>query len=96
MPRLLRRLTRFKSEWEQDQENLRQEQATLIQRINELSALRSQHLELISPESLAAYDNAIRRAGTTAVVRLKNNMCQGCQVRVPENLVKTANEGNLI
>jgi predicted nucleic acid-binding Zn-ribbon protein len=86
----------IESEWEQDQENLRQEQATLIQRIRELSELRNELLELINAKSLAAYDGAIRRAGTTAVVLLKNDMCQGCQVRVPENLVKTANEGKLV
>jgi predicted nucleic acid-binding Zn-ribbon protein len=87
---------KIQSEWEQDQENLRQEQATLIENINELSDLRNQQLEIISAESLAAYENAIRRAGTTAVVLLKNNMCQGCQVRVPENLVKTVAEGKLV
>lgn len=89
-------LDKMQSEWERHQENLRQEQVTLVQRIKELSDLRSQQLELISPASLASYENAIRRAGTTAVVLLKNNLCQGCQVRVPENLVKTANEGKLV
>jgi predicted nucleic acid-binding Zn-ribbon protein len=87
---------KIQSGWKQDQENLRQEQATLIENINELSDLRNQQLEIISAESLAAYENAIRRAGTTAVVLLKNNMCQGCQVRVPENLVKTVAEGKLV
>lgn len=89
-------LDEIQSEWEKDQEDLRQEQATLVQRIRELSDLRSQQLEIISPASLASYEGAIRRAGTTAVVYLKNNLCQGCQVRVPETLAKTADEGKLV
>jgi predicted nucleic acid-binding Zn-ribbon protein len=89
-------LDKIQSEWEQDQANLRKEQATLVQRLKELADLRGQQLEFISPASLASYESAIRRAGTTAVVPLKNNLCRGCQVRVPENLVKAADEGKLV
>ena len=89
-------LDSIEAEWADEQESLRQEQAALVQRHRELAELRNRQLELISPASLALYENSIRRVGTTAVVLLRNKLCQGCQVRVPENLVKKADEGMLI
>lgn len=82
--------------WAQDQADLKQEQADLVARINALTVQRKKHLELISAESLFAYEDAQRRAGTTAVVLLKNRRCQGCLVTVPENQVKWVDEGQLI
>ncbi len=82
--------------WAQDQADLRQEQADLISRVNALTVQRKKHLELISADSLQAYESAQRRAGTTAIVLLKNSRCRGCLVTVPENLVKWVNEGQLI
>lgn len=82
--------------WKEDQANLQQEQSDLIARVNELTAQRNKHLQLISSASLQAYENAQRRAGTTAVVLLSNNRCRGCLVTVPANLVKAVDEGKLV
>jgi predicted nucleic acid-binding Zn-ribbon protein len=82
--------------WAQDQADLKQEQSELVTRVNSLTVQRKKHLELITAESLLAYEDAQRRAGTTAVVLLKNSRCRGCLVTVPENQVKWVNEGQLI
>ena len=82
--------------WLQDQEDLKNEQAELVNRINELTVVRKQQLAQMSAESIKAYENAIRRAGSSAVVLLKNGRCRGCQVTVPANLIKNADEGKLV
>jgi predicted nucleic acid-binding Zn-ribbon protein len=82
--------------WLQDQEDLKNEQAELVNRINELTVVRKQQLGQMSAGSISAYENAIRRAGLSAVVLLKNGRCRGCQVTVPVNLIKNADEGKLV
>lgn len=89
-------LKKMQSDWDQDQLDLQVEQVELISGIQELTRLRQQQVEKISPASLAAYENAIRRAGITAVVHMSNGRCRGCQVTVPANLVKAADEGQLV
>jgi hypothetical protein len=89
-------LALIEATWLQDQEDLRDEQAELVNRINELTGMRKQQLELMTAGSVSAYENAIRRAGSSAVVLLKNGRCRGCQVTVPINLIKNADEGKLV
>lgn len=89
-------LRRIAAEWQQSQQDLQEEQAILVQRINELNAEREQQAALLSPSSLAAYQSAVRSVGPLAVVALSNGRCRGCQVRVPANLVKAADEGQLV
>lgn len=86
----------IKLKWEQDQSDLISEQTELISHIQELTTQRKHHVENISAASLAAYENAIRRAGLTAVVSMTNGRCRGCQVLVPKSLVKAADEGKLV
>jgi predicted nucleic acid-binding Zn-ribbon protein len=88
-------LSEKEAAWNQDQADLKQEQEELIARINELTMQRKKHVTLLTSESLQQYDNARRRAGSTAVVLMKNNRCGGCQVTIPANLVKAVNEGQL-
>jgi hypothetical protein len=89
-------LTQIKIDWDQNQLDIQAEQAELINRIRELTILRQQQVEKILPASMAAYENAIKRAGITAVVPMSNSRCRGCQVRVPTTLVKAADEGRLV
>lgn len=91
-----RELAETEAAWTKDQAALKLEQAELVDRINELTTGREQHLRLMTSDSINAYENAIRRAGLMAVVPLKNNRCGGCQVTVPINLVKNADEGRLV
>jgi hypothetical protein len=89
-------LNQIKLDWDQNQLDLQADQEELIGRLQELTTLRQQQLEKISPASLAAYENAKRRVGQNAVVPMNNGRCLGCQLRVPANLVKAADEGKLV
>lgn len=91
-----RELVEIEALWSRSQQELRTEESELVERINELKEIRKRHLSTLSPDSIKAYENAIRRAGATAVVPLRNNRCGGCQVTVPVNLVKNADEGRLV
>lgn len=82
--------------WQQSQHDLQEEQSTLVRRIHELSAEREHQVALLNRNSLAAYESALRRVGPVAVVALSNGRCRGCQERVPANLVKAADEGQLV
>lgn len=88
-------LEQIESEWAASQAEYKAEQNELVQRINELNQIRKEHTGAISPKFLAAYDSVMKREMGTAVVPLKNNRCRGCQVTVPANLVKAADEGKL-
>jgi len=89
-------LQEIEAAWSQDQEDLKREQSELIARINQLTTQRKKHVEIITDESLKSYEYAQHRAGSTAVVLMKNNRCRGCLVTVPANLVKAVDEGQLV
>ncbi len=86
----------IKEKWELQQVQLKEEQAELIERIKGLKEGREALLRIIEPGSLATYDKLAKRIGTLVVVELRNHRCTGCQVRVPDNRVKSADEGKLV
>lgn len=89
-------LEQVQAEWEQSQVDLREEQAALTQRLRELMAQREGKLSSISPQMLATYQRVAGRTGGLAVVALRNGRCLGCQVTVPANVVKMADQGRLV
>jgi uncharacterized protein len=88
-------LAKIEAEWQRQTAAWQQEQLELARRANELGGLREQQIRHIAPAALAVYDDASRRHNGLAVVNLKSNMCQGCQVSVSVNITKSANEGQL-
>jgi hypothetical protein len=89
-------LARIEAQWTASQAHLKAEQSDLVQRINELNQIRKDHAGSISPKFLTAYDKTMKNGMGSAVVLLRNNRCRGCQVTVPANRVKAANEGELV
>lgn len=89
-------LERLEAEWEDTQAELQVEQNELVQEIKELNRTRQENAQTIPAQYLNAYNNVMNKGLGSAVVALKNNRCRGCQVSVPANLVKAANEGQLI
>lgn len=87
---------RIETEWETEQQSLREEQGQLLTRIQDDTFQRKELIDRITSQNLAAYENTAHRTGKTVVVELSNGRCRGCQVRVPANLVKAADEGNLV
>lgn len=86
----------IKERWERQQQALKQEQDELVERIDQLDGQRESLLQLITSTSLATYENTAKRVGSLVVVELRNHRCTGCQVRVPDNLVKAADVGELV
>jgi predicted nucleic acid-binding Zn-ribbon protein len=89
-------LDEVESSWEQEQIDLQQEQEALAVELVEMLATRKHQVTSIGSDALTTYENTKKFAGTTAVVVLRNDRCQGCQVRVPENLIKEVDQGQLI
>jgi predicted nucleic acid-binding Zn-ribbon protein len=89
-------LIQTQANWDQNQENMKAEQAYLLKHIQELAGQREQLVAIMTRPTLKAYENAKRRASITAVVLLRNGRCLGCQVTVPANLVKAVDEGKLV
>ncbi|MDX1615472.1 MAG: C4-type zinc ribbon domain-containing protein [Candidatus Promineifilaceae bacterium] len=90
------RLKRLETEWAETRTELEQEQQQLISRINDAQRRRQELLDLISPQSLTAYDRVQQRVSSDGVVRLKQGRCQGCQVQVPAHRIKGVDEGRLV
>ncbi len=84
-----------REKWERQQSALNDEQAELVERIKRLTEQRKAQLKIIEPGYLATYENLAKRIGNLVVVELRNHRCTGCQVRVPDNRVKAADEGQL-
>ncbi|MFZ0545069.1 MAG: C4-type zinc ribbon domain-containing protein [Candidatus Promineifilaceae bacterium] len=89
-------LEQLETEWAASQKHLQAEQSDLVQQINELMRNRKEQAQSIPTRFMAAYDHVMKRGMGSAVARLTNNRCRGCQVTVPANLVKAADEGKLV
>jgi uncharacterized protein len=89
-------LAGLEEEWEQTRASLQQEQATLAQRSSQLADLRQQQVRRLTPATLVEYEAISRHRGGVAVVGLSGNICQGCRLTVPANMVKAAGEGQLV
>lgn len=89
-------LADIEAEWERSQAKLKQEQNELATRLNELNELRQQQLRSVPADALAEYEAIKQQRGGLAVVRLKHNICQGCQLTVSAQKVKEAQEGKLV
>lgn len=88
-------LQRIEAEWRTTLATLQERQTELAQRINQLNGRREEQLKLIQPDALAKYEETSRRRGGVAVVGLKGNVCQGCQVSVSANIALAAEQRQL-
>jgi uncharacterized protein len=77
-------------------QSLGAEQLSLARRLKELNSQRENLAVMATPQGLSHYESTLRRAGNPAVVGLRNGRCLGCQVRVPAQDVKAADEGKLV
>jgi hypothetical protein len=91
-----KQLSAAESEWQRLQAHLKQEQNELGLRLQVLARLRTDQLPLISTSALRLYEAIGSRHGGLAVVHLRGNMCQGCQLNVSASIMKEADEGRLI
>lgn len=87
---------RLSAGWETRQQSLHEEQLNLARRVRAVIAERERELPEIAPAYLAAYQQAGKRAAPPVVVAIRNGRCLGCQVTVPSNLTRAAEQGNLV
>lgn len=88
-------LSQMEQEREEKLAKLKKEQLEIAMQVNDFSEQRQKQVGLITAANLNNYE-AIRKAkGGVAVVLIKMNSCQGCQVTVPAGIVRQVNEGQL-
>lgn len=89
-------LSQLETKWADSKVHLQAEQHELAMAVNQLMDRREAHLSQVTAASLALYDDTVKRRGTTAVVLLRINRCEGCQLTVSSHKVKEASEGRLV
>jgi predicted nucleic acid-binding Zn-ribbon protein len=89
-------LKQIETKWVETAKRCTEEQVSPLARIGELSEQKIQLAELALPETMAAYEQAGRRAGEIAVAGLKDGRCRGCLVSVSANQIKDADEGEMV
>ncbi len=85
-----------KEAWESSQAHLREEQVELALRLRDLAELRQEQLPMISASALKDYSAISKRRGSTTVVFLRGNICQGCRLNVSAQTVKKVQQGKLL
>jgi predicted nucleic acid-binding Zn-ribbon protein len=89
-------LAQVETEWVDTVVSCKEEQTNLLARIGELAEQKNQLIELALPETMTAFEDALRRAGEIAVAALKDGRCRGCLVSVSANQIKAADEGKMV
>jgi predicted nucleic acid-binding Zn-ribbon protein len=89
-------LSRIESEWQRSQAELKIHQNELALRLHTLNDIRQEQLPLIPSDALAKYEDIGKRHNGLAVVLLRGNMCQGCQLNVSASTVKEVNQGKMV
>jgi uncharacterized protein len=87
---------RIKSEWETNQQNLKQEQNQLALALNELMEQSKTLRGRINADLLSQYDRLSQQKNGEALALLKLNRCQGCQLTVSTNIAKQVQQGQLV
>lgn len=90
------KLERTETEWQRSQAELTEDRNSLALRLQALTKQRSAQLPLVSDSAFALYEAISKRHGGQAVVLLKGNMCQGCQLNVSASRIKEVDEGRLV
>jgi len=91
-----RLLSRISEVWQHSQSDLQKQQNELALRLRDLGDIRDQQVGMISPALLEQYTSIAKRRAGLAVVHLRGNICQGCQLNVSASRVKDALEGKLV
>ena len=89
-------LTQLEKSWETRTASLREEQHQLATTINEWMAKRQEILPIVDRASLLEYSEVAKRRGGIAVVEVRREVCQGCQVKISAGIVEKARRGELV
>lgn len=79
--------------WEKDRAGLLEEEKTLRERVEQLSALRQEQAKAMDSEDLASYEDLRGRKGGQAVAVVEQGVCGGCGVAVPPSQIQKVLRG---
>ena len=83
-------------QWEATTASLRDEQFALATSVNEWMAKRQEISPMVDRVAMAEYNEVTKRRGGVAVVGVRRDVCQGCQVRVSAGVIEKARRGELV
>jgi hypothetical protein len=89
-------LAAIESAWNSEQAELVARLTRLTEDISQYEAQREVQRAIIDSSILATYDNVRRMRNGRGVARLDRNLCTGCRISLPVNLVTKARAGNSI
>ena len=82
--------------WKAEQEELQERIAELRTEIAEFDAQRADQAEYIPADTLKMYDRLRMAHNGRALARLDRNLCTGCRISLPVNLVTRARGGSAL
>ena len=89
-------LTAAEKSWEAKTASLRDEQLALATTVNEWMTKRQEILPMVERASLVEYNEVTKRRGGVAVVGVRREVCQGCQVKISTGIVEKARRGDFV
>jgi predicted nucleic acid-binding Zn-ribbon protein len=89
-------LAAMKESWAAEQTELRQRVEVATGEIARYEAARAEQMEYIEPDIIKVYDHVRRVRNGTGVARLDRNLCLGCRISLPTNIVNRARAGNVL
>lgn len=82
--------------WREEQADLTARVARLEGEIAEQEARRSDHAAVVEPKLLATYDRIRRAHQGKGIAKLDRNLCLGCRISLPSNMVNKARAGSAL
>lgn len=82
--------------WEAEQTDLQERSGRLAEEITALEAQRKEGAAGIDPEILRTYDHVRRAHNGRGIAKLDRNLCLGCRISLPVNLVNKARVGSAL
>jgi predicted nucleic acid-binding Zn-ribbon protein len=89
-------LAALESAWADDQAALAARIKVLTAEVAEYDAQRREEAEEIAPEMLRTYDHTRIAHQGRALAKLDRNLCTGCRISLPTNIVNKARIGNAL
>jgi hypothetical protein len=89
-------LAELESSWKDEQAELTERMTTLRAEIAEYDAERSEQAAEIDPEMLRTYNHIRIAHQGRALAKLDRNLCTGCRISLPTNVVNKARIGNAL
>jgi len=82
--------------WRDEQSELTERVERLTREIEEHARLREERAEVIDPDVLRTYDRLRQAHQGRGAAKLDRNLCTGCRISLPTNLVNRARAGSAL